>query len=302
MTEWLGTRNDDRGPELRISGKKGTDGMDKKQIIEDLTAVFRNCEGNVISGEIALEGCEGLVMFEEPVFGVSSADDSIYRDFLKKDVIGPDFRLPDKWLPGARSVISFFLPFTEMVRRSNRGTPGETSPEWLHARIEGQAFLNAYTEGLREYFENRGSGACVPATDSRFAVRASVLPPWNHKVLHIASNWSERHVAYAAGLGTFCLTRGLISSKGVAGRYGSIIVTEEIEPDTRPYEGVYDYCIMCGACVKSCPAGAISLKHGKNQLKCKMWMDKTEKKYAPRYGCGKCQVGVPCEDRIPERI
>ena len=60
--------------------------MEKKQIIEDMTAVFRNCEGNVISGEIALEGCEGLVMFEEPVFGVSSADDSIYREFLKKDV------------------------------------------------------------------------------------------------------------------------------------------------------------------------------------------------------------------------
>lgn len=128
--------------------------MEKKQIIEDMTAVFRNCEGNVISGEIALEGCEGLVMFEEPVFGVSSADDSIYREFLKKDVIGSDFRLPDKWLPGARSVISFFLPFTEQVRRSNRGTPEETSPEWLHARIEGQAFLNSYTERLRSTSKN----------------------------------------------------------------------------------------------------------------------------------------------------
>ena len=117
--------------------------------------------------------------------------------------------------------------------------------------------------------------------------------------MHIASNWSERHVAYASGLGTFCLTRGLISEKGVAGRYGSIIITEEVEPDTRPYEGVYDYCIMCGACIKRCPAGAISLKHGKNQLKCKLWMDRTGRKYDPRYGCGKCQVGVPCEDRIP---
>ena len=272
---------------------------DKQQLIREMTEIFRECDGNVIGGGTALDGCVGLVMFEEPVFGVSSPDDGIYREFMKKEVIGPNFVQPGDWLPGARSVISFFLPFTERVRSSNRGTPEETSPEWLHARIEGQDFLNAYTERLKEYFRSRGADACVPATDSRFAVRASVLPPWNRKVLHIASNWSERHAAYASGLGTFCLTRGLISEKGVAGRYGSIIVTEEIGADKRPYEGVYDYCIMCGACVKRCPAGAISLKHGKNQLKCKLWMDKTNRKYDPRYGCGKCQTGVPCEDRIP---
>lgn len=275
--------------------------MDKEKMIEELTGLFMTCEGNTVSGDIALEGCEGLVMFEEPVFGFSAADDSIYETFKRKDVIGKNFMLPGEWLPGAKSVVSFFLPFTERVKSSNTGTPEETSPEWLHARIEGQAFLNAYTEKLKEYFESRGAKTCVPATDARFATKGSVLPPWDRKVLHITSNWSERHVAYASGLGTFCLTRGLISSKGVAGRYGSIIVTEAIEPDERPYEGVYDYCIMCGACVSRCPAGAISLKHGKNQLKCKLWMDKTGKRYDPRYGCGKCQVGVPCESGIPGR-
>ncbi len=276
--------------------------MDKKRLIEELTELFLQCEGNIVSADAALEGCEGLIMFDEPVFGISSADDDLYRIYKKKDVIGENFMPPEEWLPGAKSVISFFLPFTERVRSSNRGEPGETSPEWLHARIEGQAFIDAYTEKIKEYFDRRGVIACVPATDSRFAVKGSVLPPWNHKVLHIASNWSERHAAYASGLGTFCLTRGLISSKGVAGRYGSIIVNEAIEPDGRPYEGVYEYCIMCGECIKRCPAGAISLKHGKNQLKCKRWMDKTGKKYDPRYGCGKCQTGVPCESRIPGSV
>ena len=275
--------------------------MDKSELINDLAELFRKCEGNIISGDDALEGCEGLIMFDEPVFGVSSADDSIYKTFRNRDVIGENFMLPGEWLPGAASVVSFFLPFTERVRSSNRGDPEETSPEWLHARIEGQAFLDTYTEHIRDYFESRGAAACVPAVDSRFAVKSRVLPPWNRKTVHIASNWSERHVAYASGLGTFCLTRGLISEKGVAGRYGSVIVTEPIEPDIRPYDGVYDYCVMCGACIKRCPAGAISLKHGKNQLKCKLWMDKTGRKYDPRYGCGKCQVGVPCENRIPKR-
>ncbi len=260
---------------------------------------FRACDGNVIQGKAALDGCDGLIMFDEPVFGISSADDSIYRTFRKTEIIGENFMLPDEWLPEAKSVISFFLPFTERVRKSNRGDPENTSPEWLHARIEGQAFINAYTEKLKAYFAEHHVRSCVPATDPRFAVKTTVLPPENHKAMHIASNWSERHIAYASGSGTFCLTRGLISEKGVAGRYGSIIVSEEIEPDDRPYTGVYDYCIKCGACVKRCPAGAISMENGKNQLKCKQWMDMTEKKYDPRYGCGKCQAGVPCESRIP---
>ena len=42
------------------------------------------------------------------------------------------------------------------------------------------------------------------------------------KVGDYASNWSERHVAYVCGLGTFGC-QGLITSKGLAGRFGSII-------------------------------------------------------------------------------
>ena len=139
----------------------------------------------------------------------------------------------------------------------------------------------------------------MPSLDPRFAVRTTVLPADDPKGLHIASNWSERHIAYASGLGTFCLTRGLISAKGVAGRYASIIVSEAYEAYERPYTGVYDWCIMCGACISRCPAGAISLDGGKNQSKCKEWMDLMKIRYSPRYGCGKCQVGVPCESRIP---
>ena len=268
-------------------------------MLNDMINLFHKCDGNTVLKEAAMEGCEGLIMFDEPIFGVSAADDFLYQTFKKKDIVGDNFMLPGEWLPGAKSVISFFLPFTERVRSSNRGNPEETSPEWLHARIEGQAFLDAFTDKLQGYFSGLGVESCVPATDSRFAVKATPLPPENHKGIHFASNWSERHVAYASGLGTFCLTRGLISEKGVAGRYGSIIINEKIVPDKRPYEGVYDYCIMCGACIKRCPAGAISLEHGKNQQKCKQWMNMTEKRYDPRYGCGKCQVGVPCENRIP---
>lgn len=274
--------------------------LDKLKLKNDLIELFRSCEGNIISADIALPGCAGLVVFDEPLIGVSSSNDSIYTIFKRKDVVGEDFRLPDWWLPEAKSIISFFLPFTEQVRKSNRGDPDTTSPEWLHARVEGQDFITLYTEKVKEYFDGRGIKTCVPATDKRFAELSYPLPEGNPKGMQITSNWSERHVAYASGLGTFCLTRGLISAKGVAGRYASIIISEYVEPDERPYIGVSDYCIMCGECIKRCPVHAISLDGGKNQKLCKELLAVTRaEKYAPRYGCGKCQVGVPCEDGIP---
>lgn len=276
--------------------------LDKSELKKNLTELFEECGGNTVPADIALPGCAGLVLLDEPLIGVSSAADGLYKVFKKKEVVGDHFLLPAEWLPEAETVISFFFPFTERVRRSNRGKPEATSPEWLHARIEGQAFITAFTEKLKEYFDDRGIKTCVPATDKRFAMHFDALPEGDPKGMHMTSNWSERHAAYASGLGTFCLTRGLISSKGVAGRYASIIISEYVEPDERAYDGIYDYCIMCGACIKRCPAAAISLDGGKNQILCKAWNDRSKEIYKPRFGCGKCQVGVPCEDRIPKAV
>ena len=271
----------------------------KEDLIRELTAIFQGCPGNVVAAEQALSGCEGLVIFEEPLFGFSDAADPIYLTFREKEVIGDNFLLPGDWLPGARTVISLFLPFTERVRSSNRGDPERISAEWLHGRIEGQAFITELMQRIKAHFESRGIRTCVPALDARFGVRTTELPAGDPKGLHIASNWSERHIAYASGLGTFSLTRGLISAKGVAGRYASIIISGAVEPDGRAYSGVYDYCIRCGACIERCPAAAITLEGGKNQIRCWEWVNLTKERYAPRYGCGKCQVGVPCEHRIP---
>ena len=272
---------------------------DKEKLKNDLLEIFRSCEGNRVPENIALEGCAGLVLCDEPLIGVSSARDALYTVFKQKEVIGENYMPPAKWLPGAKSVISFFFPFTEEVRKSNRGEPRDTSPQWLHARVEGQALITEFTEKLKDYFGKSGIKTCVPATDERFALSVTELPDDDPKGIHIAGNWSERHAAYASGLGTFCLTRGLISAKGVAGRYASIIISEAVEPDERPYSGIYDYCIRCGACIRRCPVDAISLEGGKNQILCKEWNDKARVRYEPRYGCGKCQVGVPCESRIP---
>lgn len=45
-------------------------------------------------------------------------------------------------------------------------------------------------------------------------------PYLDQPLIGIASRWSERHAAYAAGLGTFSLSDGFISSRGIAHRCG----------------------------------------------------------------------------------
>lgn len=222
----------------------------------------------------------------------------MFERYKEKKVIGPAFMGPEEWLTGAKTVAAFFFPFTEAVRRSNRESQDRPSAPWLYGRIEGQQFLGAYMGRLRSCIEEGGSRACVPSLDERFQVR---FEP-DGVDFRADSRWSERHAAYACGLGTFGLSRGLITNKGMAGRIASIILDVELEPDGRSYTGVYDYCIRCGACARRCPAGAISLKTGKNNLKCNAFLNQMKKEYAPRYGCGKCQVGVPCEACNPASL
>lgn len=56
---------------------------------------------------------------------------------------------------------------------------------------------------------------------------------------------------------------------------------------------------MCGACIRRCPAEAITMEKGKDHTVCEPWLTRTAQLYAPRYGCGKCQTKVPCESQIP---
>jgi epoxyqueuosine reductase QueG len=139
--------------------------------------------------------------------------------------------------------------------------------------------------------ERAGYPSLVPNTDARF---------WSGRLEgRHTSLWSERHIAYIAGLGTFGLSRGIITRRGMAGRFGSLVTAAPFLPDEREYEELYQYCTRCGVCVRNCPAGAISLEHGKDNLICCTFLDELKEKYGYRRGCGQCQVAVPCESGIP---
>ena len=267
----------------------------KEAFIRDCSTVFGKTEGNTVE----IPGRGSVVLYDTPLIGFAAAEDALFETYRQPEIIGENFMSPKEWLPAAKTVVSFFLPFTEEVRRSNRADRTDPSPEWLYGRIEGQEFISRFTADLKSMLQEHGIECCVPSLDERFGIRFEMDSTGDEPDFHADSKWSERHAAYACGLGTFGLSRGLISEKGIAGRYASLIVSENWPATVREYTGIDDYCIKCGVCARNCPAQAISLEHGKNNTRCKAHVDRMQEKYSPRYGCGKCQVNVPCEFKAP---
>lgn len=229
---------------------------------------------------------EMMNIYDQPLVGVAGVHDALWEKLKEPDVVGPHHLSPREWLVGAKSVISYFLPYTQRICQSN-WSDGFPSTEWLYGRYEGEMFNNALCAFIVDLVIKTGGCAIAPSTDKRLTVA-------NRR-----SNWSERHVAFIAGLGTFSLNRSMITSLGTAGRFGSVIVDFELEPTKRLYKEFDEYCTKCGACIDRCPPQAIS-ENGKDNGTCSHFLDEVRERYKPRYGCGKCQTAVPCENKNPK--
>ncbi|MCL2216909.1 MAG: 4Fe-4S binding protein [Defluviitaleaceae bacterium] len=243
------------------------------------------------NAEQFMEDYSGIKIYDTPVFAFGHAADALYEEYKSPDVIGGHFLTPLEWLPDSKTVISFFLPYTERIKSANGRDYLWPADEWLHGRFEGHKLLLDISSYIQQLLSEAGYESLVPALDARYNLSGADTK--------FTSNWSERHIAFACGLGTFGLSKGLITEKGMCGRFGSILTKLDLPKDTRPYKDIYEYCTMCGACIPHCPVQAIS-PAGKEHLPCSDFLDKVREKSNPRYGCGKCQVNVPCESGIPK--
>ncbi len=239
---------------------------------------------------------EGPAIFDSPLVGFIEATDPIFDDFGKPGIIGPHHRHPLEWLTSAQTVISYFLPISEDIRRSN--VPGESaSTQWLFARFWGEALNERLRRILVARLQDAGFDAMAPPFSDEY------------EVLDMNSNWSERHVAFAAGLGSFGLNRGLITVKGSAGRFGSVVTSLPVEDVGRHRPDPFEACPSvadgsCGKCVERCPAGAITVL-GKDRSICSRYLREIQGPTVrstmgfPYSPCGKCYVDVPCEAESP---
>ena len=201
------------------------------------------------------------------------------------------------------TVISWILPQRESVRKSNRRARKYPSEEWARIRVFGEAFNVALRQHVVDQLELSGNGAIAPMLAPNWTIVQS-------QRFSFASSWSERHAAHAAGLGTFGLCDGLITAGGKAMRAGSVVANVTIDPTPRPYADHRAYCLFfhngtCGKCIDRCPVRAIT-ESGHDKEKCQKHLARSRKHVKETYGfqgygCGLCQVGVPCEARIPVR-
>lgn len=278
--------------------------IDKNELLRMANDFLDTSGFNQVSGEDAIRpDLVGMTMYDPPIMGVASAHDPHFQTLRRPGVIGPHFRLPAEWLPGAESVISLFLPYADVVVKTNRERDDYPSDEWLHARIEGQKMIGKLSAHLVKQLQEAGHRAVAPCVSKEFwsSSEPAKTGPDGKEIPGFTSNWSERHIAFTAGLGTFGLSTGLITEKGAAGRFTSVITDLPLAADQRPYERYDEYCTRCGACVRKCIYDAIDKDTGKDKAVCGVVVDKMLKKYYPRYGCGKCYVSVPCERRIPKK-
>ncbi|MGD9162701.1 MAG: epoxyqueuosine reductase [Desulfobacteraceae bacterium] len=264
----------------------------------------------------SIRNAENEKAWDEPLVGFSSGDDPIYQ-FFKED-IGPFYWTPLEIFklifpestvkPNELSVISWVLPHTESIKADLRKKKKTPSEKWIRARLYGGEFIDEMSKYVADTLTKSGYPAFAPTLTKIFNPMTV-----ESKRYGLSTSWSERHAAYASGLGTFGLCDGLITSVGKAIRCGSVIARIKVPPTPRPYKDHHAYCLYyakgtCGMCVKRCPAGAVT-KSGHDKYACaKQCMSTCE--YATKelglppkaYGCGFCQTGVPCESKIPVKI
>jgi ferredoxin len=260
-------------------------------------------------------------IFDEPLVAFADGDDPLFQDY--KGIIG-DFHLtPREALklhlhgkgpisgedPPTVSVIAWALPITKKTRVSMRKEFLIPSLRWNHTRWQGQEFMVGLSRHVSTLFEELGYRAVAPNFEDFFGV--TDLSDGQ------ASNWSQRHIAYVTGLGTFSLNDGFISPKGIAVRIGSIVADVALHLSPTSNDNHVANCLFykngsCGRCIERCPANAISEK-GHDKIRCQEFVMKeqteilrqlrSQEGYIGRYlACGSCQTGVPCEDKIPKDI
>lgn len=251
--------------------------------------------------------------FHLPFVGFSSGEDPLFKEYKKiigrfhftpRDIFDLTFgkTLRNKKL----SVISWVLPVSKDVRRSNRGERIFPSLLWSHTRWFGEAFNDSVRDHVVSFLKRKGYKAVAPANSAYFKHHMHSLK------VGFTSNWSERHMAYTCGLGTFGLCDGFITPKGKALRLGSVVTDLILRPSEKPYSHHHANCLYffngtCKVCVKRCPCGAITEK-GHNKDRCFDYMHNIalptkKREYGVEItGCGLCQTSVPCEFEIPRLI
>ena len=224
--------------------------------------------------------------WKQPITGFADARGTCFQSLRK--IISPTHYIPQDFLSDCTVVLSYFLPFENDIGYRNE-SGYDPDPVWITAYIETNQLFSALNDFLIDLCKKWGYSAVTPA------------PAGMIDKEHIYSNWSQRHVAYAAGLGTFGLNNMLITDQGTCGRFYSLITNLPVQSDQPLQEErcLYKKAGVCGLCVKQCPIHAFNSDNEFDRKRCEAHLAELEECFGGD-ACGKCVVGLPCTYQIPE--
>lgn len=259
---------------------------------------------------------DGERLFLEPLVGFVRGDDPILEEYKK--IIGPHHYTPAEvmaWQAGLNgaatpraadlAVVVFILPLSADTKSDNRSRADWAAERWAQTRLNGEIFSQTMVREMVQLLMGRGILAVAPDVTPMMRKKRYPDVGW-------ASPWSHRHMAYAAGLGTFGMHDFLITEKGCAHRCGSFVVNLALKPDRQRPEDIHANClhyqgIECLKCAKRCPVSAITRENAHDKEACYRRVADSLS-YCNRnyhifiYGCGLCATGVPCESGIPAAL
>lgn len=225
-------------------------------------------------------------LWKTPLVGFGDVNSKYIRELPKAG--NPDHYMPEKFLEDATVVVSYFLPFKDELGKTNGPSEDNmASRPWAQAYGYTNTAIGVFNKTLAGYIEKLNYKAVIPY---EISLRHDIL----------MSNWSQRHIARAAGIGTFGINNMLITESGCAGRTSSIVSNIPVIPDSAIEE---EYCLYkkngsCMVCINNCFAEALTLD-GFDRSKCLDMCNKNEDVYGEAV-CGKCAANVPCSFGIPK--
>jgi epoxyqueuosine reductase len=236
--------------------------------------------------EIILNSKNGSI-YRDPLVGFGNPENPLFMQL--KTIVDNDHLLPEDFLPGAKSVVSFFIPFKEDIIINNKNH-SYVSKEWAVTYIDTNKLINEVVQKIKQKLTAIGINASDNPAKLGFD-RSKLL-----------SQWSQRHIAYICGLGTFGINNMLITEEGCGGRYGSFVIDKELDYTPTITD---EYCPWkknrsCGACIKSCPVSALT-EEGYDRFKCFEMCSGVNNYYNDLEECdvcGKCLTG-PCAFKKP---
>jgi epoxyqueuosine reductase len=275
------------------------------------------------------EKFKGEKIFAYPIIGIARGDDPIFQKF--KEVVGPEHLTPlEMWIESGLEedlasnlyTISVVFPFVERIRKE--GSENQIIKARIKLPAEIYSLARNYANDFKifvmkqtiNFFKERNFNATAGMLSTAYTIIAKG---------RFYSTWSERHIAFAAGIGTFSLHEALITEAGCNVRLASVITNAPLEITKRKSDEPYGNCLFyangtCKECISKCPANAITEK-GHDKIECNNYRLKVARRMIPRLstllkpylrrinwedrddtfpvGCGFCQFGVPCMDKNP---